>query len=512
MLVLARHGFPFTNLEFDTMIAAYLLGENTTRLKDLSWQRLGVQMTEISELIGTGRSQLTMDAVPLAQAGDYACGDVESTFGLVDVLRPEVVEKGLDTVLDTLEIPLVPVLVDMERTGIAVDTEFLAKFSEEITSRIEHIEQEIFEHAGRPFNINSTRQLATLLFDELKLQAGRKTKTGYSVDSDVLEAIRSAHPIITLILEYRSLGKLKSTYVDAIPLQVNPETGRVHTSFNQTIAATGRLSSTNPNLQNIPIRTELGRRVRRAFVADDRPEFRLFEDAILVSADYSQIELRLVAHLSEEPFLVEAFKRGEDIHAATAALVYGVDRSEVDAEKRRVAKTVNFGLLYGMQAYGLSRDTGLSRADAQSFISDYWSRLPRVKEFLDETLRFGQKHGYVKTPTGRRRSFPNLLSPNGALRAAAERAAINMPFQGAAADIMKIAMIRLQDRLNAGKLAAKVILQVHDELVLEAPASELTQTARLVVETMEGAYDLRVPLIAEVKAGHDWEVMSPVEL
>ncbi|MGH2562557.1 MAG: DNA polymerase I [Thermomicrobiales bacterium] len=511
VLVLQRHGFSVTNMTFDTMIAAYLLGESSAGLKHLAFTRLGIQMTEISALIGTGRNQLTMDHVPGDQAGDYACGDVESTYALTEELGPELGEKGVQELFSDIELPLVPVLVEMERTGIAIDSAYLAAFSTEITERISELEHEIHGHADRSFNINSTRQLATLLFDELKLKSGRRTKTGYSVDSDVLEAISSAHEIVPLILEYRSLGKLKSTYVDALPLEVNEETGRVHTSYNQTVAETGRLSSTNPNLQNIPIRTELGRRVRRAFVADTRPGHRLFEDAVLLSADYSQIELRLMAHMSGEPFLVEAFRNGEDIHAATAAVVHAVELSEVDANMRRIAKTVNFGLLYGMQAYGLSRDTGLSRAEAQQFIDQYWSRLPRVKEYFDETLQFGARHGYVQSLNGRRRIIPDLLSSNGARRAAAERKAINMPLQGTAADIMKIAMIRVEKQLRAHKRHARMLLQVHDELVLEVSKHDLDATAKLVVETMQKAYELRVPLIAEVKTGINWEEMTPFD-
>src|SRR5262249_44420874 len=310
--------------------------------------------------------------------------------------------------------------------------------------------------------------------------------------------------IVEHILEIRSLGKLQSTYVESLPLQVNPETGRIHTSFNQTIAATGRLSSINPNLQNIPIRTELGRRVRRAFIADHRPEHRLFDDATLLSADYSQIELRLMAHVSQEPFLLDAFRAGEDVHRATAALVYGIDPKDVTSDQRRVAKTVNFGLLYGMQAYGLSRDTGLSRADAQKFIDQYWARLPNVKRYFDETLRFGATHGFVQTLNGRRRLIPDLQSSNGARRAAAERMAITMPIQGTAADCVKPAMTRLAHRLKGTNLRARLLLQVHDELVLEVDRPDLEPTARLVVDTMENIYDLTVPLETEVSYGQNW--------
>ncbi len=512
LLVLQRHGFTWTNLVFDTMIAAYLLNESSTRLKDLAFTRLGMEMTEIKELIGTGRSQLTMDLVDLQQVSDYACADVEVTFALTELYQRQLAEQGQERLFYEIEMPLIPVLVDMERAGIAIDVDYLKHLSEEIAVRMKALEHEIYQLAGHEFNINSTRQLAQVLFEELKLPSGKRTKTGYSVDQEVLEALRAEHAIVDRILEYRSLGKLRSTYVDALPAQVNPETGRVHTTYNQTIAATGRLSSTNPNLQNIPIRTELGRRVRRAFIADHRPQYRLFEEAVLLSADYSQIELRLLAHLSQEPFLIEAFRSGQDIHRATAALIYGVPPEQVTPEMRRIAKTVNFGLLYGMQAYGLSRDTGLPRAEAQRFIDQYWARLPNVKRYFDETLRFGATHGYVETLLGRRRLIPDLQSSNASRRSAAERMAINMPVQGTAADIMKIAMIRLHHRLQETKLRARMLLQVHDELVLELDRRDLLPTARLVVDTMEHAYDLTVPLVTEVSYGQNWDEMEPVPL
>jgi DNA polymerase-1 len=410
--------------------------------------------------------------------------------------------------MNDIEMPLVPVLTRMEQTGVAIDLDYLSRFSEEISTRLHEVETEIYELAGQTFNINSTRQLATILFEELKLPSGKRTKTGYSVDQQVLENLRSEHPLVELILEYRSLGKLLSTYVDALPASILPSTGRVHTSYNQTVAATGRLSSQNPNLQNIPIRTELGRRVRQAFIADRRPEFRIVPDSVLVSIDYSQIELRLMAHMSQEPFLLEAFRQGEDIHKATAALVYGVPLEDVTSDMRRVAKTVNFGLLYGMQAYGLSRDTGMSRAESQAFIDQYWARLPKVRQYLDSTLDFGREHGYIQTILGRRRAAPDLVSSNPAHRAAAERMAINMPVQGTAADIMKIAMIQADRHLREENLPASLILQVHDELVLEVSQSAVPETVKTVREAMESAFALDVPLLTEVSVGPNWNEMD----
>jgi DNA polymerase-1 len=510
LAVLARHGYELTNLRFETMLAAYLLGETSMRLKDLAFTRLGREMTEIVALIGSGRNQLTMDQVDSDLAGDYACADVEVTFELADLFRPEIHQADMDQLLFEIEQPLVPILVGMEKAGIAVDVPYLLELSREITERLKHVEQELNDVAGREINPNSAKQLAPLLFEELGLPSGRRTKTGFSVDSEVLENIRNMHPIVDLILEHRTLAKLKSTYVDALPEQVSATTGRVHTSFNQTVAATGRLSSTNPNLQNIPIRTELGRRVRRAFVADNRPEYRLFENPVLVSADYSQLELRLLAHMSGEPFLIDAFARGDDIHRVTAALIHGVAPGEVTPDMRRVAKTVNFGIIYGMQAHGLSRDTGLSRQEAQQFIDQYWANLPRVKRFFDETLGFGIKHGYVTSIYGRRRILGDLTSANYARRAAAERMAVNMPLQGSASDIMKIAMIRLDDALTRSGLHARLLLQVHDELVLEVDRPDVNATAEILRLTMEGAAQLAVPLETEVRAGANWDDLAAV--
>ena len=510
-LVLERAGYPRPHVSFDTMIAAYLLGESSVGLKELAFTRLGIEMTEIASLIGTGRKQITMDQTPVEAAAAYACADVEATYRLVEILAKELKEQGLETLFREIEIPLIDVLVDMEEVGIAVDLPFLRDLDAYLDTQISALESEIFRLAKHPFNINSTRQLATVLFEELRLPSGRRTKTGYSVSQDVLEGLREEHSIINAILEYRQLLKLKSTYVGALPEQINPVTGRIHSSFNQTIAATGRLSSSNPNLQNIPIRTEIGRQVRRAFIADNRATRPDGEELkLLLSADYSQLELRLMAHFSGDQRLVEAFHRGQDIHAATAAELFGIDIKEVTPEMRRLAKTVNFGIMYGMQAFGLARDTGMSRQEAQRFIDTYMARLPGVWRYLNETKCEAIEKGYVSTLYGRRRYAPDIVSSNGSRRLAAERMAINMPLQGTAADIMKIAMNRVQSELRRRGLRTRMLLQVHDELVFEVPESELKEVAELVTDIMEHVVSLRVPLQMELAAGKNWGELEPV--
>ena len=506
--VLNRYGFTLNRLTFDTMIAAFLIGDSSIRLKDLAFTRLGIQMTEISELIGTGRNQDTMDNVDIDKAAPYACGDVECTLGLMEPLREDLESKELLPLFNEIELPLVPVLLGMEARGVAINTDELAEFSKEITQRLREVEAEIDSLAGRPVRVGSNKQMATVLFEELGLPPGRKTKTGYSVDSSVLERLKDHHPIVEWILEYRTLSKLKSTYVDSLPETVNPATGRVHTSFNQTIAATGRLSSVGPNLQNIPIRNDIGRRVRRAFVADHREQHRIVDNAILLAADYSQMELRIMAHMSGEPFLLEAFRSGDDIHRATAALVNQIDIGDVTSDQRRVAKTVNFGILYGMQAFGLSRDTGMDREDASRFIDSYWERLPKVREFFDSILEFGREHGYVQTLSGRRRYIPELNSRNGMQRQGAQRVAMNMPIQGTQADIIKRAMIQLDEALAARDLPGYQVLQVHDELVLEVDQTSLPDIARLVRDTMQDAQELDVPVIADLRTGMNWQDME----
>ncbi|HUZ02627.1 MAG TPA: DNA polymerase I [Thermomicrobiaceae bacterium] len=510
-IVMERAGYPRPHIGFDTMIAAYLLGETSIDLKSLAFTRLGMEMTEITELIGRGRNQITMDLTEIARAGDYASADVEATYRLVEVLRPDVEAQQQTSLLHDIELPLVDVLIDMEEAGIAIDGELLRSLGRQLAGQIGELEGEIYRLAKHEFNINSTRQLGTVLFDEQGLPTGRRTKTGYSVSQEVLEGLRFEAPIVDSILEYRQLLKLKSTYVDTLPEQINPRTGRVHTSFNQTIAATGRLSSIDPNLQNIPVRTDIGRSVRRAFIADNRPGYQPFdEEAVFLSADYSQIELRLMAHLSGDETLTSAFQEGKDIHAATAADVFGVDLPDVTSDMRRVAKTVNFGIMYGMQAYGLSRDTGMSRQDAQRFIERYMARLPGVGQFLQETKRQAAAQGYVSSMFGRRRYVPDIDSSNGMRRQAAERMAINMPLQGSAADIMKIAMIRVHEEIRRHRLRSRMLLQVHDELLFEVPRSELHPMADLAMQVMEHVVALSVPLVVEVAAGANWDQLEPL--
>jgi DNA polymerase-1 len=516
LLVLRRAGMELHGIVFDTMLAAYLMSESSVGLKDLAFTKLGIEMTPIEELIGRGKAQITMDEVDIQRSTDYAGADVHVTYRLVEVFAPGIEERGLEGVLNQMELPLVPVLADMEQTGIALDGGYLNELSGKITAVIAQREREIHDLAGHPFNINSTQQLAKVLFEELGLPGKKRTQTGYSTNQDVLEDLRDKHPIINAILEFRQLGKLKSTYVDALPAMINPATGRVHTSFNQTIAATGRLSSVNPNLQNIPIRTEIGREVRRAFIADNRSSHRLFpdEESVLVGADYSQVELRLLAHFSGDENLIAAFRRGEDIHRRTAALVHNISQDQVTPDQRRIAKSVNFGIVYGLSAYGLSRDTGMPVAEATRFIKTYFEQYPKVMAYLNSSRDFAFHNGYVTSLSGRRRYIPDIQSSNGAKRGAAERMAINMPVQGTAADLMKEAMIRIHKSLHEEGLLSKLLLQVHDELVFEAPRSEIPALAALARREMVGVSldaDLTVPLEIEVKMGHNWGDMELVE-
>lgn len=512
LLMLHRHGFNVTNVDFDTMIAAWLVnpGGRNYGLKDLAFDRLGVEMTPITELIGEKRkNQISIGEVPIDDVAPYACADVDMTTRLVRVLSEELGVRNAWDLFDTVEMPLVPVLVDMELAGVALDVEALADLHNELQSRLHAVEAQIFDHVGYEFNVNSGPQLSEALFETLELstQPSTRTKTGYySTAANVLEALRTEHPVPDLVLEYRHLQKLLSTYVDQLPTMVNEETGRIHTDLNQTGTETGRLSSSNPNLQNIPIRTEIGRQIRKAFVAAP--------GCVLLSADYSQIELRVLAHLSGDEKLVAAFERGEDIHRATAATIIGVAPEDVTPEMRTIAKRINFGLLYGMSAWRLARDTGLSREEAEIFLERYFANYPSVRGFLDRIVEEARERGYTETILGRRRYFPELLAGDRThtrVRRAAERAAKNHPIQGSAADIIKVAMINLHDRMSREGLQTRMTLQVHDELLFEVPEDELDVVAEMVPGMMSRAYELTVPVKVDAKVGYNWHEMVSLD-
>lgn len=510
-LVLAQAGLTVMPLSFDTMIAEFLVQPDNYNLglKDTARKYLGAAMTHIEELIGKGRNQISMDQVPVAKAAPYAAADAEVSLQLIPLLKTRLEEAGGLRLFDEIEMPLVPVLASMEQAGVALDVKFLEAMSRDLTSRLIDIETSIYKQVGYHFNLNSTQQLSKALFETLKIEPPdrrKKTSSGhYSTSAAVLEDIRKEHPVVSTILDYRELAKLKSTYVDSLPLQVNPRTGRVHTSYNQTGSVTGRLASSDPNLQNIPTRTETGRLVRNAFVAGNGNQ--------LLAVDYSQIELRIVAHMAEDEAMLAAFRAGQDIHAATAAAIQGVSLDQVSKEQRRRAKAVNFGLIYGMSAFGLSRSTDLTLGEAENFVKAYFEQFPGVKRYLDGTRKLAASQGYVETLLGRRRYFPNLKNPtNQALRAREEREAINAPVQGTAADIMKIAMVRLLPALEKAGLKARILLQVHDELVLEVPTVERDETIKVVCDVMENAYPLSIPLLTEARWGHNWgnlEVVGP---
>ncbi|MBI3177778.1 MAG: DNA polymerase I, partial [Chloroflexi bacterium] len=449
----------------------------------------------------------------LEAAAPYAVADVDMTLRLLPQLRRELEEKGLLKLFEEVELPFITVLADMESAGVTVDTDYLTGMSAELEKRLTALEKKIYKAVGYEFNINSTQQLARALFEDLRLEPpdkSRKTAAGkYSTAADVLEEMRDAkaHPVLDHILEHREVSKLKGTYVDALPQAVNPETGRIHTSYNQAGSVTGRLASSNPNLQNIPIRSELGREVRRAFVA---PRGRR-----LVAADYSQVELRIAAHFAQDQFWIESFRRGDDIHAATASAVFGVPLEKVTKDQRRNAKAINFGLLYGMGAYSLGRSTGLTLGEAEEFIQTYFAKLPGVKRYIEETKQKAATDGYVETLLGRRRYFPILTKPgqtreDHAVRARAEREAINTPVQGTAADIMKLAMLRLARDLPRKVPTALMILQVHDELVFECNTADVEAVAALAKEVMEGAFKLDAPLAVDVRVGKNWDEMKAI--
>jgi DNA polymerase-1 len=496
---------------FSSSLAAYLLGAGARdpRLEDLARDFLGMDLVPTDQLLGTGRTARPPSVTEIADAANYTAGRARATYNLRPRLAAEMRELGVDYLFHEVELPLARVLAAMETEGVAIDVPYLAEVATDLGGQLAAIETEVAtlaeETAGVKVNLNAPQQLAKFLFEDLRLPVGKRIKTGYSTDAETLEALRDKHPIIGRILEHRQLSKLKSTYVDSLPTLVDPRDGRVHTSLNQASTATGRLSSSNPNLMNIPIRTELGQRIRRAFVAG-RPDHQLF------SADYSQIELRIAAHLSEDPNLLSAFEAGQDIHAATAARVFKVAIEAVTPDQRRLAKIANFGSLYGQGEYGLSIQMGIPGDEAREFLKEYWATYARLREWLDGIRNKAREDGYVASPTGRRRAIPDLRSPNFQLRSAAERMAINFPIQSLAADIIKIAMVRLQRELEEGRLEGKMILQVHDELVFEIPEGEADAFAELVPRVMVTAYELQGGLEVEAKTGPNWAEVRKVAL
>ena len=506
-LALRAHGIELGGIDWDLLVAAYLLnsGVRSPSLEALASDVLHRTIEGREALFGSGKTATTCDQVEIARAAAFFGERMRVMLELAPRLQSELDRLKNAALFRDLEMPLVPVLAEMELAGVSIDLEYLQLVSRELYDQLQRLDQEIEDVAHGPINVNSPQQLARFLFEDLNLPGGRKTKSGYSTDANVLEGLRDQHPVVGKILEFRQLSKLKGTYVDALPLLVDPKTHRVHTSFNQTVAATGRLSSSDPNLQNIPIRTEVGQKVRRAFIPAQPGD-------LLLSADYSQIELRVLAHMTDDPVLVDAFARGEDIHARTAAEVFGINQSEVTANQRRLAKVVNFGLFYGLSDFGLARDTGMSTEEARVFIDAYFRAYNRVREFLEGIKIQAREQGYVETLLQRRRYIQDIRSPNRALRLAAERIAINMPVQGSAADIMKLAMIQLQKYLRDERLSSRMILTVHDELVFEVPPAERDRLIEVVPDLMATAYPLDVPLQVDLKLGPNWQDMERVRL
>lgn len=500
LTVLANYDVRPTPPLFDTMLAHYLIQPELRHNMDyLAEIYLDYQTIHIEELIGPkGKNQRNMADLPPQQICDYACEDADVTLRLMQPLKKDLEENGLMRVFCDIEMPLMPVLAKMERNGVVLDTEALAETGRHFTERMEQLEKEIFELAGHPFLLTSPRQVGEVLFDELKLnEKAKKTKSGqYSTGEEVLEALRAKHPIVGKILAHRGLKKLLSTYVEALPKLIHPQTGRLHTSFNQAVTATGRLSSSNPNLQNIPVRGDDGKEIRKAFV----PE----EGCIFFSADYSQIELRIMAHLSGDEHLVQDFREGRDIHAATAARVYHKPIEEITRDERRKAKTANFGIIYGISAFGLAERMEVSRTEAKELISSYFNTYPRVQQFINESIEKARSQGYILTEFGRRRYLPDITSRNAVVRGYAERNAVNAPIQGTAADIIKLAMIRIDQRFEREGIRSKMILQVHDELNFSVWPDELDRVRHIVVEEMENAFAMEVPLVAEYGTGSNW--------
>lgn len=500
IIVLKKYGIDVKGKLFDTMIAHYVLNPELRHNMDyMAETYLQYQTIHIDELIGPrGKNQLNMRDIAPEKVCDYACEDADITLKLKNVLEKEVIANNAEKLLYEIEFPLIYVLADMEHTGVRLDSEALKESSNEITKSLLNIEKEIHILAGIEFNINSAKQVGEILFEKLSvMEKPKKTKTGqYTTNEEILEKIKDKHPIIPKILEYRGIKKLLSTYIDALPLLVNPKDGKIHTSYNQTVTATGRLSSSNPNLQNIPIRNEQGKEIRKAFIPD--------EGSVFFSADYSQIELRIMAHLSQDPHMIEAFKSDEDIHSATASKIYKTPINEVSSDMRRKAKTANFGIIYGISTFGLAERLTIPRGEAKELIDGYFETYPNVKTYMDDSIKIAREKGYVETVFGRKRFLPDITSRNAIVRGYAERNAINAPIQGSAADIIKIAMIRIFERFKNEKIESKMILQVHDELNFSVVERELSHVKHIVIEEMENAYKLSIPLKADCGEGKNW--------
>ncbi|MCP5498632.1 MAG: DNA polymerase I [Leptospiraceae bacterium] len=499
IMVLRNHGIELQNIAFDTMLASYSIQPEGRRhnMDDLALSHLNYKTISYSDLTGTGKNKRNLYEIDPEEVSRYSCEDADITYRLYKVLEPQLKEHSVTKIFSEIEMPLIPVLVDMESKGVKIDAEYFKKLSGNFQKEIIKLEKEIQQLAGKEFNIASTRELQQVLFEDLNLPKQKKTSTGYSTDHSVMEALLGMHPIVEHILNYRKYTKLKSTYVDSLPELINPKTGRIHTSFNQTIAATGRLSSTDPNLQNIPIKDKEGKMIRSGFI----PE----EGNYLLSLDYSQIELRIMAHFAEDKNMIEAYEKGLDIHSRTASALFSVPEDKVDSDMRSKAKAVNFSVIYGVTPFGLSRNIGISTKEAKEFIDKYFSAYPGVKAYMDKVCKEAETRGYVETLSGRRRYVPDLRSSNKQIQEAAKRVAINSPIQGTSADMIKLAMIAIHKEMKQKKYKSNLILQVHDELVFEANEKEKEKIYALAKKTMENIFSLKVPILVEGKSGRNWD-------
>ncbi len=499
LMVLRRAGITLRGIDFDTMIASYLIDPSERRhnIDDLAEHYLNYRTVTFKELVGTGKSAVPITEVPLEKLSDYAIEDADIAWRLYETFSPMIKRDELAELFREIELPLLEVLADMEYSGVRIDTAHFEMMRKDTQSRLVDVEKEIYRLAGQEFNINSTRELSAILFDKLGLKPLKKTKTGFSTDIQVLEGLQGRHEIIDSLIMYRGLSKLQSTYIDALPRLISPVTGRIHTSYNQTVAATGRLSSSDPNLQNIPVRDEFGRQIRKGFIAD--------KGFIIMSADYSQIELRLAAHFSADENMILAFQQGIDIHNMTASSVFGVDMNSITPDMRRQAKIINFATIYGVSPYGLSQQAEIGMKEAAIFIEKYFQTYPGFRKYIDDTVAFAKEHGYVKTLMGRRRPVPEINSTTVFRREGAERVAINTPIQGTSADMIKIAMIHISDSMKKQKMKSRMIMQVHDELVFEAHDSEAGDLEAMVREKMEKAIELKVPVVVEIGKGNNWD-------